>query len=320
LSEPTGTDRAPEVPSAGERAAGLAARALVSAVKSVPRERAMRIAAGTGRTWARLHAPRSRTVMENLRIAFPEWSETERSAVRERAFAHLARSFVELATLASRSREELRALADVEGLEHWHAFRRRSPGAGAICLTGHVGSWELLVAVMTAHDVPIAVVQRPRDNPLLDDLVAELRGHNGAEMLPRGNAARAALRGLRDGKVLAMTLDQNAKRSEGVFVPFFGKLACTRDAPARLAMRTGAPVIPVFIARIGDTDRHHVTVSPPMDLLPEGDDPQAAVVENTARMTARIEAAIRAHPEQWIWTHRRWKTQPKSQEGDGPIR
>jgi KDO2-lipid IV(A) lauroyltransferase len=311
LSEPTGAPEPPPAPGARERAAGVAARALVAAAKGVPRERAMRIAAGAGRTWARVRAPRSAAVMEHLRIAFPEWSDAERSAVRERAFAHLARSFVELATLASLSREELRALADVEGLEHFHEFRRRSPGAGAICLTGHVGSWELLVAVMTAHDVPIAVVQRPRDNPLLDDLVSELRGHNGAEMLPRGNAARAALRGLRDGKVLAMTLDQNAKRKEGVFVPFFGKLACTRDAPARLAMRTGAPVFPVFIARIGDTPRHHVTVSPPLALVPEGDDPQAALVENTARMTATIEAAIRRHPDQWIWTHRRWKTQPK---------
>ena len=94
---------------------------------------------------------------------------------------------------------------------------------------------------MTAHDIPIAVIQRPRDNPILDGVVAEMRGHNGAEMLPRGNAARAALRGIRDGKVVAMTLDQNASRDEGVFVPFFGKLACTRDGPARIAMRTGVP-------------------------------------------------------------------------------
>ena len=105
---------------------------------------------------------------------------------------------------------------------------------------------------MTAHGIPIAVIQRPRDNPLLDELVAEIRGHNGAEMLPRGYAARAALRGLRDGKVVAMTLDQNASRREGVFVPFFGRPACTRDGPARIAMRTGAPVFPVFIERIGE--------------------------------------------------------------------
>jgi KDO2-lipid IV(A) lauroyltransferase len=231
--------------------------------------------------------------------------------VCERAFGNLARCAVEFLTLGQLSREELRALADVEGLEHFAAYRRATPGGGAICLTGHVGSWELLVALMTAHDIPIAVIQRPRDNPLLDRLVADLRDKTGAEMLPRGSAARAALRGLRSGKVVAMTLDQNAPRREGVFVPFFGRPACTRDGPARIAMRTGAPVFPVFIERIGGGARHHVRVLSPLELLPEGSDPEAALVENVARMTATIEAAIRRNPEEWIWTHRRWKTRPK---------
>ena len=235
-------------------------------MRGLPRERALRVAGAFGRSWARLGGPRAAAAREHLAIAFPEWSEAERRAVAERAFAHLARSFVELATLGSLSREELRALADVEGLEHWHAYRARAPGGGVICLTGHVGSWELLVGIMTAHDIPIAVIQRPRDNPMLDGVVAEMRGHNGAEMLPRGNAARAALRGIRDGKVVAMTLDQNASRDEGVFVPFFGKLACTRDGPARIAMRTGVPVVPVYIARIGESPRHRVRIHAPLAL------------------------------------------------------
>jgi KDO2-lipid IV(A) lauroyltransferase len=108
-----------------------------------------------------------------------------------------------------------------------------------------------------------------------------------------------------------MPLDQNASRREGVFVPFFGRLACTRDGPARVAMKTGTPVLPVFIERIGDTMRHRVRAEPPLELVPEGADRDAALVENVARMTAAIEAAIRNAPDQWIWTHRRWKTRPK---------
>ena len=297
-----------------DRAAASAAGLLVSAANRLPRERALAFAGALGRSWARLGGPRSRAAREHLRIAFPDWTERERAEVCERAFANLARCFVEFCSLGRLSREELLALADVEGLEHFEAGRHVLPSGGAICLTGHVGSWELLVAVMAAHRIPIAVIQRPRDNPLLDELVAEIRGHNGAEMLPRGSAARAALRGLRDGKVVAMTLDQNASRREGVFVPFFGRPACTRDGPARIAMRTGAPVFPVFIERIGSSGRHRVCVHPPLELVPEGSDPEAALVENVARMTAPIEAAIRRNPDQWIWTHRRWKTRPRPRD------
>jgi KDO2-lipid IV(A) lauroyltransferase len=305
------SEAAPAPPSRAQRVAARAASALVAAAQRLPREQALRLAGAAGVRWARLGGPRTAAAREHLRIAFPEWTERERSAVLERSFANLARSFVELCTLARLTQAQLRELADVEGLEHFHAARRAEPGAGVICLTAHLGSWELLVAVMAAHGIPIAVIQRPRDNPLLDALLADLRGHNGAEMLPRGNAARAALRGLRDGKVVAMTLDQNASRREGVFVPFFGRLACTRDGPARVALRTGAPVFPVFIERIGETSRHRVRVHPPLDLAPAGADEKAAVLENTARMTATLEAAIRRTPEQWIWTHRRWRTQPK---------
>jgi Kdo2-lipid IVA lauroyltransferase/acyltransferase len=296
--------------SAGQRAAVWAVRRLVSAANRAPRERALAVAGSFGRAWARFGGPRTALARAQLREVFPDWSEAERSAVLARVFANLARGFVELATLRRLSREELRGLADVEGLEHYEALRRASPQGGIICLTAHYGSWELLVAVMAAHGIPIAVVHRTRDNPLLDDLLGELRSASGVELLPRGSAARGALRGLREGKVVAMTLDQNASRSEGAFVPFFGRPACTRIGPARLAMRTGAPVVPVFIERIGETARHRVRIQPPLPLVPEGDDPEGALVENVARMTRAVEDAIRRAPDQWIWTHRRWKTQP----------
>jgi KDO2-lipid IV(A) lauroyltransferase len=299
-------------PSRRDRAAAGAARALLGAIDRLGRERAFAAAGGIGRAYGRVGGPRTADALAHLRIAFPEWRERERRAVLERSFANLARSFVELCTLGSLSREELRALVDVEGFEHFEAARRVLPGGGVVALTAHFGNWEILAAIMAAHGIPIAVVQRPRDNPLLDDLAGRLRAAGGVELLPRGSAARGVLRALRDGKVVAMPLDQNAARREGVFVPFFGRLACTRDGPARIAMKTGAPVLPVFIERIGDTLRHRVHAHPPLDLVPEGDDRDAAVVENVARMTSVIEAAIRHAPDQWIWTHRRWKTRPRT--------
>jgi KDO2-lipid IV(A) lauroyltransferase len=296
-----------------ERAWGRAAEALVAGVNRLPRERALALAGTLGRSWARLGGPRTAAARQHLRLAFPDWTERQRRQVLERSFANLARSFVELATLGALSPEDLRALADVEGLEHFEAARRASPTGGVIALTAHLGAWEILAALMAAHGIPIAVVQRSRDNPRLDALLARLRGRWGVELLPRGAAARAALRALREGKVLAIPFDQNASRREGVFVPFFGRPACTREAPVRLAMRTGAPVLPVFIERIGESARHRVRALPPLELVPEdrGGDAAAAVVENAARMTAAVEAAIRRAPDQWIWTHRRWRTRPR---------
>ena len=298
-------------PSRRDRAAAGAARALLRAIDRLGRDRAFAAAGPIGRAYARVGGPRTADGRAHLRLAFPSWRESERRAVLERSLSNLARSFVEICTLGSLSREELRGLADVEGLEHFDAARRAAPGGGVIALTAHLGNWELLAAVMAAHGIPISVVYRTRDNPLVEELVGRLRAAGGVELLARGSAARGALRALRGGRVVATPLDQNASRREGVFVPFFGRLASTRDGPARVAMKTGVPVFPVFIERIGESMRHRVRVWPALELVPEGDDPDAAVVENVARMTAAIEAAIRLAPDQWIWTHRRWKTRPK---------
>ena len=298
-------------PSRRDRAAAGAARALLGAIDRLGRERAFAAAGPIGRAYARVGGPRTADGRAHLRLAFPGWRESERRAVLERSLANLARSFVEVCTLDSLSPEALRGLVDVEGLEHFESARRVLPTGGVIALTAHLGNWEILAPVMAAHGIPIAVVHRARENPLVEELVERLRAVGDVELLPRGSAARGTLRALRAGRVVAMPLDQNAPRREGVFVPFFGRLASTRDGPARVAMKTRAPVLPVFIERIGETMRHRVRALPALELVPEGDDPDAAVVENVARMTAAIEAAIRRTPDQWIWTHRRWKTRPK---------
>jgi KDO2-lipid IV(A) lauroyltransferase len=305
-------------PSRRDRAAAGAARALLGAIDRLGRERAFAAAGPIGRAYARLGGPRIADGRAHLRLAFPAWRESERRAVLERSVANIARSFVELCTLSSLTRADLLALADVEGFEHFEAAQRVLPGGGVIALTAHLGNWEFLAAVMAAHGIPITVVHRARGNPLFEQLVGGLRAVGGAELLPRGSAARGALKALRAGRVVAMPLDQNASRREGVFVPFFDRLACTRDGPARLAMKLGAPVLPVFIERIGDTMRHRVHAWRPLELVPEGADREAAVVENVARMTAVIEAAIRRTPDQWIWTHRRWKTRPKGAGSGAP--
>lgn len=292
--------------------AGLVS-ALLTLLRLLPERTALGIGAAFGSGYARLRGPRTGDALVNLRIAFPNWSEEQRREVMVRSLANLGRGLAELARAGLQSPERLRERVAVEGLEHLEAARKATDSGGVVILTAHFGAWEILAGAMVARDIPVALVHRPRDNPLLDRLLGRLRGASGAELLPRGNAARAALTGLKKGRVLAMTYDQNSHRREGVFVPFFGRLACTRDGPPRIAMRTGAPVLPVFLFRQPDGIHHIARIGPPIDLVPEGDDREAAVRENALRMTRPIEAAIREAPDQWIWIHQRWRTQPKGE-------
>ncbi len=294
---------------AGDSLAALAARGLADGLARLPREPARRAALELGRAWARIGGPRTDDALRNLRIAFPDWSEARRRRLLERSLAQLAAGAVEFATMARLSPGERRELAELEGFEHCERALAASPG-GVLVLTAHYGAWELLVSIMASRGNPIAVVQRARSSPLTDAVLNRWRGSSGVELLDRGAAARGALRVLAEKRYLAVTLDQDCPRAEGIFVPFLGRLACTRTAPARIAMRTGAPVVPIFIERIGESARHRVRVEPPVELVEEGGDAEAAVAENVRRMLAPVERAIRRAPEHWIWIHRRWRTQP----------
>jgi KDO2-lipid IV(A) lauroyltransferase len=279
-------------------------------LERLPERRALSFGAGLGRAWARLGGPRTQVARVNLRIAFPTWSEARRDAVLVRSFENFGRSLAEFALLARLGPDALRARVRIEGAEHYEAAKSASKTGGVIAITGHFGSWELLAAAMAAHGFPFVAVQKPRESALLDAIVARYRRSGGAEFLARGDAARAALRALRDGKAVAILYDQDAPRDEGVFVPFFGRLASTRDGPVKIAMRTKAPVLPVFLHRAEDGKSHIARFRPPVPMVrPEGD-VAAAIRENARRMTEALEREITLAPDHWSWVHRRWKTQP----------
>jgi KDO2-lipid IV(A) lauroyltransferase len=304
----------PEAPARGrwERFSAAVAARVLDGVERMPEAHAMALAAGLGRAWARVGGPRTQVGRVNLRIAFPEWSEAEREAVLVRAMENIGRSFVEFARLGRMGPEGLRERVRFEGLEHYEEAKKRTPRGGVIALTGHFGSWEMLVAAGVAHGMPVVPVHRARDNPMLDVLIQRYREAGGGDFLPRGTAALGVLRALRKGTAVAVAYDLDCPRSEGVFVPFFGRLACTRDGPVRIAM-AGVPVVPVFLHRQPDGFSHVAKVYPAVEIVPEGGDPEAAIRENARRMTAVIEEEIRRAPDHWNWIHRRWKTQPEGE-------
>jgi len=288
----------------------FAARRAVDLFRALPEERALALGARMGATFGGLAPERRRIALTNLRLAFPEWEPARRQQVLRQSLEGLGRGLVESVRLGLLSPDALKERFAVQGWEHFERARSSSPTGGVVVVTAHFGSWEFLASAMIAHGLEVAVAHRQRRIPGIETLVQQLRSAGGAETYARGNAARQALRALRDGKVLALPLDQNTPRRQGVFVPFFGRPASVRSVAVRLAMKSRAPVVPAFSRRQPDGIHHLVHFRPPVELVTEGADEDAIVRENARRMTVPIETEIREAPEQWFWVHKRWRTRP----------
>ena len=244
--------------------------------------------------------------LTNLAIAFPDLGADARRRLARDAWHHLGMTAVELARLLHRPLEATLGEFALEGLEHLQGVMHEH--GRALILTAHLGNWEYLAAVNRLVGYPLAIVVRPLDSAVLDDQAVAMRRKTGVELIGKRGALRGVLEALRHGRLVAVLLDQNAARREGVFVPFFGRAASTSRSLALLALRTRTPIVPVFIRRTG-VARHHVRVEPP--LVPAAsNETDETIVELTARCTRVIEAAIRRAPEQWLWAHDRWRTRP----------
>lgn len=269
-------------------------------------ERLVRVLAAVGGwLWWGLLRYRRRVIAENLAIAFPEQSAGERRVLGRAACRHLVLTLLEFLRMPRYARDGLEHHVRIEGLEHWTAALAK--GRGVLCLSGHLGSFELAVAAAARHH-PIALVVKPFP-PGVDAFMSRHRAGLGLRLIPATNATRAILRALAEGTTVVFVLDQNATRSIGVFVDFFGKAASTMTGLARLALASGAPVIAAVPYR-EPSGAQVLVIRPEIPLEPRNDR-EATVQHMTQLYTRVIEGAIRAHPEQWFWTHRRWRTRPK---------
>jgi KDO2-lipid IV(A) lauroyltransferase len=279
-------------------------------VAAVVRRLPVPVAAWLGRrlgdvAWIAL-ARRRRTARENLAMAFPELGRVERGRLARRSFQHLGLMSVELCWALTESLESALARVDVDGLDRLE--RVMASHGRAILVTAHLGNWEFLGFVHRLTGFPLAIVVRRLDAGWLDALVWRLREAAGVEIIDKRDAVRPVLAALRRGAMVAILLDQNATRREGVFVPFFGRPASTSRGAAAVAVRTGTPIVPLFVRRTA-AGRHAVTIEEPL-VPPQDRASEEAVVELTLGCTRAIEAAIRRTPEQWLWMHARWRTRP----------
>ncbi len=248
--------------------------------------------------------PRRRGIaLANLERALGKTlSAAERRRIGRRSFGHFGMTMVETCALFFRSPHVLLARVAVDGLHNLKAAA--SEGKGVLALTGHYGNWELLAFTPHIYQFPSSVVVRPLDQPATRWLVDRLRRRTGAEIIAKRRALRDIVEALRGGRLVGILLDQNAARSEGVFAPFFGVPASTSRSLAVISLRTGAPVVPVFIRREAG-GRHLAEFGPPVPPPADG-----SVEAYTAAFNQRIEDVVRQAPEQWFWMHNRWRTRP----------
>jgi len=258
-----------------------------------------------------LALPRRRAVtLENLTRAFGrEQSGAQLRQLGRRSFEHVGMNIVEGCVYFFRPTSVLLSRIDFVGHEHAEAAVAAARGKGILILGAHYGNWELLAASHALSIFPLSVVVRPLDHPVMDRLVDRFRRRSGVELIGKRRALGEILDALGRGRMVGIMLDQNASRVEGVFAPFFGVPASTSRGLALISMRTGAPVLPIFIRRMED-GRHRVEADPVVDTPADGD-----VVAYTAAFNRCIERAIRRAPEQWFWMHNRWKTRPEAEAG-----
>ena len=279
-----------------------AVRGLLALVQLLPLHAALAIGRLLGAAAYHLFAKDRRLALTHLAKAFPEKAPAEHEAIAKAMFRHLGLVGAEIALI-----DKIDPARYVEVPPEVHATLERAlTGKGAIAVTGHVGNWELLFRRFVHAGWRAYAVGKEQPDPRVTALIEQLRGPGRTIWRGAVGSSRKLLRAFRENALLAMLIDQDTK-VQGVFVPFFGELAWTPKAAAELALRTGAPVVAVFIHR--KPEGGHRVLATPVEFTPTGD-AEADTVALTARMTAEIETAIRAVPHEWVWMHRRWKTRP----------
>jgi KDO2-lipid IV(A) lauroyltransferase len=248
----------------------------------------------------------------NLELALPELSKPERDRILRGVYHHLGWQLVEFCRMPRYTAQNTQGWIRTEGLEHYVAARDR--GRGVLVLTGHLGAWELSSFYHSLMGYPMGMVIRRLDNRELDEFVNGIRCLHGNRVLHKDDFARGLLTAMRAGASVGILMDTNMTPPQGEFVRFFGRQACTASGLARVALKTGAAVLPGFVLWEPAERQYVLHFGPELHLARTGD-AAADILAATQQCNDVLEAWIRRYPDQWLWIHRRWKTRPAGEAG-----
>ena len=288
-----------------------AAWAVLNGLGILPRPLARAVGAGVARLAYWLRPPLRRAAMTNLRLAFPQWTDTQRRKTIRSLIRQMGWMAGEFSQFPKYTRENIERIVVQDGFENFDAARRR--GKGVLFLTGHSGAWELAPFAQALYGNPLHFLVRPLDNERVDQLISRYRCLSGNQPIDKNNSARSMLKVLKEGGTVGILMDQNTSCEEGAFVNFFGIPACTSTGLARIALRTDAAVVPGFLHWDSRMRKYRLCLHPAIEVVRSGDE-EKDIVENTARFTRAIEDFARTHPGQWLWVHKRWKTRPAGEK------
>ena len=263
-----------------------------------------------------LHFRLRQVGMRNLAMVFPEKSVAERARILRGVFTSLGRQLAELCQFPRYTRENVDEVVVYDGLENYD--RAYARGKGVLFLTAHFGGWELSAFAHSLHGHWLHVVMRPMDNEYLDRLLQSFRTMHGNKTVAKDDFVRGLLAAMKAGETVGILMDPNMTPPQGIFVDFFGIPACTASGLARIALRTDAAVVPGFLSWDESRRKYRLRFGPAVELSRTGDE-EADVRENTQRFSRVIEDFVRAHPDQWLWVHKRWKTRPPGERQIYPF-
>ena len=281
--------------------------ALFLLIGRIPRVIADFLARAVAILWFRIDRRYRNVAIQNLTRAFGhEKSPDQIRVLAFQSFYNIVRIPYEIGWSYRLTLPELYQHVEMRGLHHIQAALAK--GKGGLALTAHMGNWELMPIVAPMAGFSADIIYRPLDYSPLDAFFLRLRTRFGAGLIPNAHAMRKILRQLKNGHVVALLMDQNVDWYEGVFVEFFNHRACTNKGFALLALKTRAPVVPIFLLR--SQNRYIIEFCPELELIQTGDRTHD-IEANTLQYNQAIESVIRRYPDQWFcWVHRRWKTQP----------
>jgi KDO2-lipid IV(A) lauroyltransferase len=247
---------------------------------------------------------RKKVALENIKRSFPATPEREAETLLRRVYVHFGQMFFEIPHIFRMTHNTLDRYVILDGEEN--VVNALSRNKGVFFLTAHFGNWEFLCAAGSLMTGNLAVIARPADFKPLDRVIGEIRTLFGTEVILKQKALRRVRSALRENKLIGILLDQNVDWYEGIYVPFFGRWACTNKGLALLAVMTGTPVVPAFPVKQKD-GRYRLIFEKEVELRRTGDRTRD-IEENTELFTNIIEKYIRKYPDHWFWFHKRWKT------------
>jgi Kdo2-lipid IVA lauroyltransferase/acyltransferase len=249
---------------------------------------------------------RRKIALENLRMVFcQEKTDQEIRSLVKKCFMSAATNIAELAYFATKP-SLFKDKVVFENKEYISQAIKQ--GNGAVLVSGHFGNFPLMISQVAMAGFPTSVIIRPpRDNKVLK-YFKQLKNYScfhSIDAVPKKKCVTESLRALRAKELLFVLLDQHSGSAGGVMVDFFGQKAATAAGPVVFALRTQAPIVPIFIVRQPD-DTHKIIVEPPL-AIEHGATEEETLVKNVSRITQIIERYVRQYPEEWGWMHRRWK-------------